>query len=533
LIETSANQAYIFDTNRRRHVVGASYLIHQLGADWVPEAAAGSSGIEVVLAISGKALLLADDPSAARTAISAVSARALAEAPGLEVTGVVGPGFDPDLRWNSGHAGTGTGAGGTHPLNHVEALERTYELLEVAQEERPAPELRDPMLPWFEVCRDSGLPAAGIEHAAEGGYAAAGVLAKSQVRGRAGRRMRALLSGLPDVVPNDPDDLGNDGWVAVIHADGNRVGSLFTGFPQRALQAAQKAGDEAAGLSLRRHTQLLKDFTGELERATVDALWIAVQDVTQGRKAKGTILPVVVAGDDITVVCHARIALDLVRRFALAFEEQTAVQPTVKAIAGSGLTAAAGVAYVKRHHPFSAAYTLAEELTASAKRVRRAVGQELSSVDLHVAFESTLADLASLRRQMAAGGLSRHGGPYVIAAGDGATASPRDIAKLDKTIETVSKLSSSLAHDLREGLAIGEAEYRRRVRLAALSPDLPEDVRSADIEDLAPAMIREDGDAEDVKIVRLLDALLLHAITKEPPADLPGPPVEAASGAAQ
>ena len=79
----------------------------------------------------------------------------------------------------------------------------------------------------------------------------------------------------------------------------------------------------------------------------------------------------VVGGDDLTVVCHARLALPLVRAFALAFEEQTAVQPTVNAITGGGLTAAAGIAYVKPHHPFSAAYGLAEELTASAKQVGR------------------------------------------------------------------------------------------------------------------------------------------------------------------
>jgi hypothetical protein len=32
--------------------------------------------------------------------------RALTQAPGLEVTGVVGPGFDPDLAWQPGRPGT-------------------------------------------------------------------------------------------------------------------------------------------------------------------------------------------------------------------------------------------------------------------------------------------------------------------------------------------------------------------------------------------------------------------------------------------
>jgi CRISPR/Cas system-associated protein Cas10 (large subunit of type III CRISPR-Cas system) len=97
---------------------------------------------------------------------------------------------------------------------------------------------------------------------------------------------------------------------------------------------------------------------------------------------------VVVGGDDLSVVCHARLALPLVRAFGLAFQEQTALRPAVRQITGGGLTAAAGIAYAKPHHPFSAAYGLAAELTASAKQVTRAGGGEMSSVDFRVAFES-------------------------------------------------------------------------------------------------------------------------------------------------
>ena len=74
----------------------------------------------------------------------------------------------------------------------------------------------------------------------------------------------------------------------------------------------------------------------------------------------------------------------------------------MNAIIGGGLTAAAGIAYVKPHHPFSAAYGLAEEPTASAEQVGApgADGREVSSLDLHVTFESTLTDLAGLRARL-------------------------------------------------------------------------------------------------------------------------------------
>src|ERR1700722_20039513 len=50
LIETSGNQAYIFGTNRLRHVVGASDLIRQVGTVWAPEAASAYGAVIVMLA---------------------------------------------------------------------------------------------------------------------------------------------------------------------------------------------------------------------------------------------------------------------------------------------------------------------------------------------------------------------------------------------------------------------------------------------------------------------------------------------------
>jgi hypothetical protein len=516
LIETGANQAYVFGTNRLRHVVGASHLIHQVGTAWIPETAK-RKGASTVLAISGKALLLVDDPAVGRAVINEVGRRALEDVPGLEVTGAVGPGFDPDLRWHDGSAGVP----GSGPFTHVEALSQTYGRLEAVRASRPSAQLRDPLMPWSEVCRDSGYPAAGVERHPDGGYAAASVLAKSDARQAARSRMRELLSGLPDVVPENLDDLRHDGWLAVIHADGNGVGRVFTTFAEHALQAG--GTDRAAGLSLDRHAELLRSFTQELEHATKTALWLAVHDTTAGQHAADSILPVVVGGDDVTVVCRARFALPLVRAFALAFEEHTALQPTIAAITGGGLTAAAGIAFVKPHHPFSVAYGLAEELTVSAKRWKRAAGRDVSALDLHVAFESTLTDLAGLRAPLAAGGLIRYGGPYVITGQDSPPAGPRDIARLDGAIRTMMALSSSMAHYLREGLAVGPDEYTRRIGRAARSSDLPDSVRPEGILDLAPEVLPVDGDQADENTtgpgsqeptVRLLDALLLTAVAR-------------------
>ncbi len=519
LIETGANQAYIFDTNRLRHVVGASYLVHQLGTAWVPEAAR-RHGADVVYAISGKALLLTGDPEIGRNVISEVSDRTLEQAPGLEVTGVVGPGFDPVLAWFPAMNGEREERAGSDSLNHVEALESTYEVLEAARRARPPALLRDPMLPWFEPCRESGLPVAGAEDHPEQALAAASVLAKAAARFAARGRMRDLFADQPDVVPAERDDLADAAWLAVIHADGNGIGQLFTSFPDRALTAGSRQ-DPAAGLTLEEHVRQLAEFTHGLARATETALALAVRDATQDRDADGSVLPVVFGGDDVTVVCDARFALDIARRFVLMFQEQTAVSGAVSALAARPLTAAAGIAYVKPHHPFSAAYALAEELTASAKSIRSTGDREVSAIDFHVAFESTLADLAALRERLSAGGLARYGGPYAVTAADEHDAGQRDIAVLDQTQRTVAALSSSTAHDLREGLARGPEEFASRLHLATLSPGLPEKVTPEDISRLAPVLPGDPGpgDGEALPVARLLDAMLLQAVTGDEPGD--------------
>ena len=53
---------------------------------------------------------------------------------------------------------------------------------------------------------------------------------------------------LPDVSPANLDDLRHDGWLAVIHADGNGVGRVFTTFAECALRVAGTDGDGLAGL---------------------------------------------------------------------------------------------------------------------------------------------------------------------------------------------------------------------------------------------------------------------------------------------
>ena len=130
LIETSSNQSFIFSTNKLRENIGASELTYRAGTQWVLSAIAlevpgmarsglwtadgtqlrrnlldssrnpaieepSSTGLEIIVAASGKAMFLSHSREVAQKIIRRVTKKALEEAPGLNICGYIHP-FDWD-----------------------------------------------------------------------------------------------------------------------------------------------------------------------------------------------------------------------------------------------------------------------------------------------------------------------------------------------------------------------------------------------------------------------------------------------------
>ena len=95
VIETASNQAFVFASNKQAVNVGASELIFQSGTTWVREAVdqvkKNGADVDPVVLASGKAQLMVDSAEHGRSIIRDVTRRALREAPGLQVWGVVDP----------------------------------------------------------------------------------------------------------------------------------------------------------------------------------------------------------------------------------------------------------------------------------------------------------------------------------------------------------------------------------------------------------------------------------------------------------
>lgn len=337
LAETSANQSFIFDTNRLRHAVGASQLIHESTTTWLDEAIRDYDGVNVVQAVSGKALLLVDSPSSGRAIVRTLSQRALKDAPGMELTGAIGPGFDDAVP-----AVIGTdreplntvppGPAAEEAPNFLTALDHTLREVNAVRSTRPSMALRDLVMPWHELCPESGLPVAGSEtYGSSARSAAEPVLLRSRARERARNRLLMLLGDqMHELVPENMEELAHDGWVAVVHADGNGVGTLFQNFPYLLAQALR-----TSELSLEDFSYYLNTVSRELEEATCGAFAAAVSAAAKVvREPRDTVLPLVIGGDDVTFACHAGIANVLVREFLEEFHQRTARQETLAELAG-------------------------------------------------------------------------------------------------------------------------------------------------------------------------------------------------------
>lgn len=238
--------------------------------------------------------------------------------------------------------------------------------------------------PLVSRCPRSGLPAVGSMRS--GGSeepADACMLAKEQALRQA--RSALPLKVLPPLafdtsghlVRRLPDDLeelvhGERGSLALVHIDGNGLGSTLI----RLLK-------ELENLPIEEVTEKYSRFSQSVERATRNAVQTALLPIVKEAMDSGAKVfpfrPLICAGDDLTLILRASDAMGFVERFLPAFEENTQREISEFKLPGlqGPLTAAAGIAFVGRNHPFSQAHRLSESLCAYAKEK---TGRSCSSV---------------------------------------------------------------------------------------------------------------------------------------------------------
>ncbi|PIE40277.1 MAG: hypothetical protein CSA51_01575 [Gammaproteobacteria bacterium] len=203
--------------------------------------------------------------------------------------------------------------------------------------------------------------------------------------------------------------LNEDRTIALIHADGNGLGELLIVLGKVAAAASKSADDEFL------YINLFRKFSNAIEASTQAAAKDAMQtlfDMLPENTAEHSVIParpLVLGGDDLTILIRADLALPFTVKFCEAFSEHTEkelaglyadAQKYLNDAQASGekqaynlnrlkkLTACAGVAFIKANQPFMQAYYLAESLCEEAKNQSRSV---LSAENTHDLIPASLA----------------------------------------------------------------------------------------------------------------------------------------------
>ena len=524
LLETSGNQNYIFSTNKLKENIGASELTYRAGTKCVLDAVAQirkqaslwsadseelrwnlldpkqnprlegngntDSKVEIIIATSGKALLLVSEEETGKTIIRWATYAVLKDSPGVDLCGVISKSFE------MGESG-----------QLANAIKKVHLQFEEVKAKRPSMDMRFLRLPIVDECATSGLPAAELvkdiataESTLRPYSAISMAKRKNHIYGE--QRVAAMLRRYDPALKLSESltfaDAEETQWLAIIHADGNGLGEIFLSFDKHLLNLIkEKHAIEAEFVSDREYAERLREFSIALDICTEKAFVTALK-ATFLFKEQTTSLPIaplVLGGDDLTVVCDAQYALQFTVYFLKEFEKETTLAQVVGgttitivpelakiALGVTRLSSCAGIAIIKPHFPFSVAYHLAEQLLKTAKTIKTKVTNPennkpypCSAIDFHILYDSSGTDLDTIRKkqQVDNGQTLLYNSPYVVTDIDsipeenGKTWATRhdwnDLCSKAKALspdqesdqELPSKLPNSQVHTLRSYLYMG------------------------------------------------------------------------------
>jgi hypothetical protein len=460
-LDSTGTQPYIFGSNRLRHNIGGSHLVAQATGSWALEAAEEAASprrtnvkdaaalelqdpddpkywiekkpdlaAEVLYAGGGNVVVLFRDDEVANDFRRCLSQKLIEHAPELDLVESGKP-FDWGKARDADSEPTSLSA-------LSETLDAALRALGRKKDARRAPS-RPVGRSVTQPGQIHGQPAVGMQDPPGPGEdpypISSEAKAKEEHLHRANQRLKALLPP-PDGFAY-PYELGNLGqaegkqsFIAVVHADGDRMGNLLQEVARKGQSEETEPEETQSGETgdyNRSFIQRMRAFSEVVRGAALDALKDMIGGlhtfIEEHRDGNGEVelpgvkaplrldrrdgrlllplRPIVFGGDDVTFVCDGRLGLALAARYVRCFETRfdTRAEESDVLLLLPKTTASAGVSIVKTHYPFSRAYDLAEELTHSAKDQRQEDSVVGSYMDWHVALDDLPGSLEAVRKQ--------------------------------------------------------------------------------------------------------------------------------------
>ncbi|MBL0288508.1 MAG: hypothetical protein IPQ19_14195 [Bacteroidetes bacterium] len=176
-------------------------------------------------------------------------------------------------------------------------------------------------------------------------------------------------------------------YIAVVHIDGNGIGDEFLSC--ESLKDSQTLSQAVNDLCKSTFKTLITEMINELDTYNLNLQ-------KDGDKTILPIRPIIIGGDDITFVCEGTLGVYLAEKFIEIF--------SVK-IKEKYYNACAGIAIAKTKYPFSKIYYLADALCQEAKEKAKIKAEEKvqtgypSAISYHIATNGISGSLADIRTQ--------------------------------------------------------------------------------------------------------------------------------------
>lgn len=290
---------------------------------------------------------------------------------------------------------------------------------------------------------------------------------------------------------------GKDNFVAVVHIDGNAMGSRV------ARLYRQNSSDwDSCRRALRNFSDgIQQDF----EQAMLDTAYALLAAAPAAMQPPYLPLrPVILAGDDVCFVCAGSLGLECARLFLEHLTDKTNAEDH------QPYAACAGVALVHLKYPFHAAYNLAEQLCANAKKFGASMDAAggVSAMDWHIEYGQLKDTLREIRADyMAEDGSRLELRPVVVAA-----PGVEEERLRQQTGEVRSwRFFRALCRNLQAGMRFVPRSKVKQLRTAFRQGELEAEfaIRSLQISDILYHVFnaKYDTPAERMKIYRQSDAL--------------------------
>ncbi len=377
-------QDFIFQTNKLREIVGASELVEQICTTAFDKYAVGG---ESIVRAAGNIKYLFNTDAACAEAVENFPRKVMSMAPGITISQAV-----------------------VSIHNEEEYAKKADELekLLIAQRNK---QVRPVTVGLMSIKRapSTGFPA--IAYNKDGDLIDEASLHKSKHATVKKLAVKSFGKEISDkqIAYNIEEIVGKNNWIAIIHADGNGIGNIV-----KAVAANQA--------DMSKFSKMLDDITKIAANKAYDSL------IENNRFDETKIIPlrpVVLSGDDMTLICRADLAVDYTKKFIEEFEIQS--QNILKGLSlhneenkkfiEDGLTACAGIAFVKASYPFHYAVHLAEILCSRAKKASKRIDKDLapSCLMFHKVQDSFIEDFSKIaERELIPSGtkLTFEAGPY-------------------------------------------------------------------------------------------------------------------------